>query len=1125
MKKKLWTAALAATGLLSLLITHQLVWLQITNLTGQTLSPLVFLSPADPKLASEQHLWPPPRPMQFEEYRVHEPSLDLAGFGPSKREITISRNGVLVTKLPTLYGQIRFPPITLRDGPNEVLAVAQETAPDATLSPAHLAGLKVVYEPKDRVTPVLIGAYRGPSGVMVRGLARPYGTLFERTGGKETKLYTDWVGAFQISAPPAKSLTMVAASPEDFGTNRAVTIPADIKIESGPSHMEPDPPDEQFTRRVRMKLDGDHFDLHMYARVPAETPLWRWANDQLISGPELSRGLFGVCLPLNVPMNEYALRTQLQSRVLSLWSFLMWCHEAPGWMGLVPGTESPAFEISANQTGIELRVQGKLPAEGLRLELHGFSGLIEPPLAMASEEVRIDASVPEVVRTNVPPTRVGKGVFVWRNAALPNHPGSEIVLAELKPPAAAAAAPSSNSQQVEPKAAPQKTIIDLVHAIEDKVPEKLKRIFVAVLSAVPFIGFLLILRKCTGAIPRGFEATLHAGTVTLLLLHLTIFAMSVFSVSLGIAGFALTQTGLSSATIGLLATIQRLGNIYPFLGIGVVLLLRPIYRAARCENLRPQVFVPRWKWLQWTVYLALAVTAPLAAIWATVTVGMTNIFRGTAVSAAQVAVTGVLLAAGLLVLWYPLYWLIRGILGFPVKVRSTISASWGMLLLPVIPAVADASMGFVRRAMVSEWKIYPFFLPEGIANAIWFGIVSILGAALIYEVALIGVRLSQKRAAYRWFRSRKRWLIRGGLILISMPVTYLLGSPGGNLDISRFTALAYSVDDLLPYALLPGIILLLHKQNRGDSFVLSAGSIAAGALLFSFYLTGRTANLLFIPIPLLMGYYLFKDWSLTAQPAPPLTVTKEIVSRFVKYKESTSRAESLEGALEKKLGSGDLSLEDFRKKTGESRRAEKDAAAMLHIAAGTTSPEIFAYGPEDGPWKNALVAVRYALVISLPFQAITLMNLLKPREATGFPFIDVLKALLFSTSTWLLTAFLFGYFFHLIRGRSGFQKALVYSAALVLPTIPMRLIAAQPLGGAGHLLEIGELAGFTLILALVAFDYKNLQKYGKSWRDLLTIYGWTGVAAYGSTILLALGSSFATKLLPELLNLFKKGGS
>jgi hypothetical protein len=1156
---------MVATGLLSLLITHQLVWIQLTTLTIRMQSPLVWLSPLNRALAIPQPVWPPPNPLRFPSLTVKEPFIDLVAFAPRDRDIWLSRNGFDFRTLSNSYGRILFPTMPLREGPNEI--VAQVLGPNrASWKPAYMAGLQVNFKPQYQHPPAIVDAYTTKSGVTVRGLALPYSSVRVKYGTVVVPAPTDWIGAFKINLsdrPPIE----VAADASAFGTDQSRRVSAWQETAAGPDLTEPDLPDERFSRRVRMKLSGDRFELHLFARLSQDTPLWNWVSNSLISGPELSRGLFGLCLQVNVPMNEYIIGSRFFSRMNhqepdteGVIAYLNWCSGGPSWIGTLPASESLDFQVSPNQESVEMNVRGRLPKDGVRLELHPFSRLVDPPLSLPAEEVRIETEQPDQVRVNIPPAMTDKGLFVWRSQPDTGKPLREIVLAEInpaEPPAADSratvsvapqsadnpaeqgggreATDSGGQPQVETgeekedgrdqseATAPQQTIVDFIRAIEQAIPEKLNRIFLALLTAVPFIGFLWILRLCGTSIPRGFAASLYAGTLVLLVLHLTIFAVSLFSVSLDFLDLAFGQTGGSRIAMGALAAAKGLGNIYPFLGIGVVLLLRPIYQAARSNELWPQASRIRMRPLCWFLFVLTTVVAPVATLYAIAWVMIDTGSSQSLVSDRLLYVTGGVLAGGLILLWYQLYWLIRGILGLPIRTRPTIFATSAMLLLPVIPAAADATMGLVRRAAISRLQFYPFLLPAEMTNTMWFLVVTVLGAALLYEIAIIGVRLSEKRGIYRVLKSRKAWAIFAGLILLSMPLDYLLGNDSGlKVDISRFTTLAYSVDDLLPYALLPGIVVLIRLLNRKDGFHLSSGSVLAGALLFSFYLTGRTSNLLFIPIPLLVGYYLFTRWTLALDAAPRLAVTPEIVSRLVKYKQSVSLARSLERAIEKKYTAGDVTLEDYRKKVAESKRAECEAAAQLKVAVGTTSPEIFTYGPESGPWENAKVAVRYGLIISLPFQAITLMSVLQPRGASGFPFIDVLKALLFSTSSWLLTAFVFGYFFHRIRGLSGLVKALVYSATLVVPTVPMRLIAAEPLGGPGHLLQIGEITGFVLILALVAFDYRNLQTLGRPWRDMLTIYGWNGVTAYASSIVLALGSSFATKVLPHILDLLSK---
>ena len=109
----------------------------------------------------------------------------------------------------------------------------------------------------------------------------------------------------------------------------------------------------------------------------------------------------------------------------------------------------------------------------------------------------------------------------------------------------------------------------------------------------------------------------------------------------------------------------------------------------------------------------------------------------------------------------------------------------------------------------------------------------------------------------------------------------------------------------------------------------------------------------------------------------------------------------------------------------------------------------------------------------------------------------------------------------MIRGRDGFEKAIAYSIALLVPTIPLRLIQAQPLLGTGHLVQMVQTVTFFLILAL-AFDLRTLKRFHGSSRDLIAVYGLTTVTAYSTSIIIATVSSVTGKdLLPLLVKLVK----
>jgi hypothetical protein len=217
---------------------------------------------------------------------------------------------------------------------------------------------------------------------------------------------------------------------------------------------------------------------------------------------------------------------------------------------------------------------------------------------------------------------------------------------------------------------------------------------------------------------------------------------------------------------------------------------------------------------------------------------------------------------------------------------------------------------------------------------------------------------------------------------------------------------------------------------------------------------------------------------------------------------------------------GDLALADMQKKIAEGHEHLAKTQAALPEGEMAAKRQIFGNGPEPGPWKNAKVAVKYGLFLSIPFQISTLANIFQNQQFENYPLLQFLGNLLFATSTWVLIAFVFGYFFHMIRGRDGFAKAMVFAVALLVPTIPQRLIGSQPLLEQGHVIQIVQIVAYVLLLALIAFDLRTLRKLGYTWRELLTVHGFTTITAYSSSILLATVASLSGKdLLPLAWNL------
>jgi hypothetical protein len=489
---------------------------------------------------------------------------------------------------------------------------------------------------------------------------------------------------------------------------------------------------------------------------------------------------------------------------------------------------------------------------------------------------------------------------------------------------------------------------------------------------------------------------------------------------------------------------------------------------------------------------------PAATVWARMRIDRAETFIG------RLSILGLVLAGSLVIVWFVVYWLLCNIFHIGIRARDAMRASWGMMLLPLAPPVASVVSSVARQWVALHAQVYPFFVPERSASYVSAAIVAGLGALLLFQTCELSLKSSHYEAAWRSLRSRNRLLLMFALLIVSIPVL----SEKRQAAIFDFTGLFYVMDWLLPYALLIGAVVFVRLANPTDHFRLTTGETQMGALLFAWYVSGHSASLLFVPVPLLIAWYLFSKWLLLST-YPPMASTTSVLTKLLAERRAQARAEDVEKGLDKKLSEGDLKLHDYKVRLLEAQEEAKSAANALRSETGGTEPRVLSNGPESGPFANARIGVLYGFVISLPFQVFTLVGFMR-RTYTDFPILEVAYALVFSTTTWVLMAAVFGYFYHLIRGRNGFEKALCFSLAVVLPSLPLRLIAGESVLERSQLLDMVQVIAFVLVLALVAFDLRTLTRKHRDWRDLLTLYGFAS-AAYGSTIALAIGSTLASK--------------
>jgi hypothetical protein len=1077
-RRILWRTFEALIALFCLLATHQAVWVYFKDLSFKLRlefpNPDVWLMPtkvAADRLDATQAVT-----------EVHRSPIDFQGYAPPGREVILKVNEVERGRQWSPHGQPTFYDVPLRRGKNTVRGVLREDQSPASALPLGEQGQQIIYyRPSALLATKILSATRNREGeVLILGMADPTANLrasFSASAG-DYPLYSDNYGIFQervfASSQEQMKLRVWAEAEKTLSDSLVLS---DSLLDAAPQ--------VKLSRNITLVLAEKNYKLHGRATLIPGSAWEEWISQKLVSPEDLLVDYFGFGLSCFNP-----------------------------WM---PRFAETVANIEVASDTVRLTVTGKIPPQGLAALFTSSTLLNNPPVLFREDETRLEIYEPLRLRRVARPEYnhaafTGNGhVYVWKSAQRFAY-GNE-TLFELEPlPAERSGQASADSSQraaaPKRKTAPRYTIVQQIQDLEDLVPRKVRDILTALLITAPFLWLLIILRASHQQHHRDYRATLHAATMAFFLFHFILLSFPVFSTSFRFIDPVLL---LFEASPAVLATVKDLGDIYPFLTIGIIFLFRPLYYTYR-RRLPPPTLGRRVQrqFVRWLVFWPAVIILPALLFY-----GLVQVREAAASTAAgaptfeNYLVTAAFFGGlGLLCCWIFLYWLLAVGLGQPIRVRTAIIVSWAMLLLPLFPILVEAAARFVRYVSVKDWGLYPFFIPPRQDNTIWFLLIVGVGTALFYQFVELSLRLSQSRRGFAFLRSKWIWALLPVFILLSLPMKYVFASAEtGAIDIVALNELARGIASLLPAALLIGLITYLRQSNPQDQFELRAEAISVGTILFAYYLTGRNTSLLFAPVLLFLGWAVFTRWALVERVlVPPPTsafALQDLVRKLLDYKQARQLSASLRRNLEKKYSQGELSLADLHGKLKDGQDQVEKTKAALSQNEAEAKEKIFGHGPELGPWANAKTALRYGLALSLPFQASTFLNVINRQHFENFPLLQVANSLVFSLTNWLLIAFVFGYFFHKIRGRDGFAKAFVFAGALLVSTIPLRILDARPLLDQAFVVQIVQILAYVLLLALIAFDLRTLQTLGFTWRDLLTVHGFTTITAYGSSIALA----------------------
>lgn len=333
---------------------------------------------------------------------------------------------------------------------------------------------------------------------------------------------------------------------------------------------------------------------------------------------------------------------------------------------------------------------------------------------------------------------------------------------------------------------------------------------------------------------------------------------------------------------------------------------------------------------------------------------------------------------------------------------------------------------------------------------------------------------------------------------------------------------------------IPAVVLLLGwlaEQGRVSGRRLPTELRAAGAvvLFIGFYWSPR---LPWLPLlaSALMGVGLLRWWVFATRPVHRATtrragLLRRAIGEIGAHHALLRLRRALAKGLSEKLAKGDLSLPDAVARGAEADQlldASQAAAQRAHCRAVLALNQ----GPAAAPWLRGLRGAIAATVLALPWTTSYFVNIARgDTPPTNAYLVSQLGTIVLDLARWPLLGFVFLFFYPHLRGLNGIQKGAALTVSLTVPAALATLLWSASSGGAWQVLTFWALQVFICCMALGVGlgDLGALRRAGRNWRGLVDIYNLGTLAAWSSTLALAVGAAATTALASQAGSLFAVG--
>ena len=361
-------------------------------------------------------------------------------------------------------------------------------------------------------------------------------------------------------------------------------------------------------------------------------------------------------------------------------------------------------------------------------------------------------------------------------------------------------------------------------------------------------------------------------------------------------------------------------------------------------------------------------------------------------------------------------------------------------------------------------------------------------------------------------------IVAAAAAALCWPVATLQSQPAPNEDgIAWVVATAYyQIQYYAGYAVLIGVLGAL--KSGGDSRRRRNRRTALGVLVFANFVV--VVDPYFFGLPLSFVLWLVLLLTVVLARGEARHVLDDAAPTVVEHRAALLAEQAGAPAAPSPSGT-DLAGLWRRIRPGKAERERGRALAALPAHARERP---LAFGPTGDRWSDGLLAAGLGLGLIIPWLAVSYAVFATRPGAYETPVLPLTVAfdVAGSVLAWLVIAFLFGYFFSDIRGRSGSRKGLLFSGIATLCVLPAWAASLES-NAAALQTAILVCVNVLYVTAIgVIFDLRTAWAGLRDRFGLLAfarLSGLGSLGAFSSLLLASAGGALTTALTGGLVNL------